>query len=149
MNGLDAGGVGTFRTLAQTLRQEYGTTVLVSSHQLEVLDLMATHVGILNAAGDLVSQGTRQELSSRMPQELVIEVDRRDDALDVLASSGHSVDSRREHFVIKGATNETAREVNRLLVEKGIGVHHLAIRLSTLEALFVKLTGSLKGAPSH
>jgi len=149
MSGLDAGGLGTFRTLLEKLREKYGTTVLVSSHQLDVLDLVATHVGILNSAGDLVFEGTREELAARIPQELVIEVDRREDALGVLATGGHAVDSRRDHFVIRGATNETAREVNRLLVEKGIGVHHLAIRLATLESLFVKMTGSLKGAPSH
>jgi ABC-2 type transport system ATP-binding protein len=143
MNGLDAGGLQTFRTLLQTLHQEYGATILVSSHQLEALDLVATHIGIMNDVGDLLFQGTRRELSVRVPQELVIQVDRHDDALRVLTSSGHTVDSRREHFVIHGATNETAREVNRLLVENGVGVHHLAIELATLEALFVKVTGSV------
>jgi len=144
MNGLDAGGLQTFRTLLQTLQQEYGATILVSSHQLEELDLVATHIGIMNDVGDLLFQGTRQELSVRVPQELVIQVDRRDDALRVLASSGHTVDSRREHFIIHGATNETAREVNRLLVENGVGVHHLAVELATLEALFVKVTGTVE-----
>jgi ABC-2 type transport system ATP-binding protein len=149
MNGLDAGGLAAFRTLVETLRREYGTTILVSSHQLEELDLVATHFGILNGAGDLVFQGTRQELAEQIPQQLVIEVDRRDEALRVLEGSGHAVDPRRERFVIRGATLETARDVNRLLVENGIGVHRLAIELATLESLFRKLTGSLKGAPSH
>jgi ABC-2 type transport system ATP-binding protein len=143
MNGLDAGGLQTFRTLVQTLHQEYDATILVSSHQLEELDLVATHIGIMNHTGDLLFQGTRQELSLRVPQELVIQVDRRDDALRLLASSGHTVDSRREHFVIHGATQDTAREVNRLLVENGVGVHRLAIELATLEALFVKVTGAV------
>ena len=149
MNGLDAGGLAAFRALVENLRQEHGTTILVSSHQLEELDLVATHVGILDGSGDLVFQGTRQELAERIPQQLVIEVDRRDEALRLLEGGGHAVDSRRERFVIRGATLETARDVNRLLVENGIGVHRLAIELATLESLFRKLTGSLKGAPSH
>jgi hypothetical protein len=110
---------------------------------------MATHVGILNGAGDLVFQGTRQELAERIPQQLIVEVDRREEALRLLEASGHAVDARREPFVIRGATLETAREVNRLLVQKGIGVHRLAIELATLESLFRKLTSSLKGVPSH
>ncbi len=149
MNGLDAGGLQSFRALVQTLSQELGVTVLVSSHQLEVLDLVATHIGIMNHTGDLIFQGTRQELSARMPQELVIHVDRREDAVRLLASNGHVVDPRRNDIVIPGANDETAREVNRLLVENGVGVHRLAIELATLEALFVKMTGSLRGCPSN
>jgi ABC-2 type transport system ATP-binding protein len=147
MNGIDAGGLQTFRTLLQNLQQEYGATILVSSHQLEELDLVATDIGILNDQGDLLFQGSRQELAVHVPQELVIQVDRRDEALRILASGGHTVDSRREHVVIHGATRETAREVNRLLVEHGVGVHHLAIELATLEELFVKVTGAV-GASS-
>jgi lantibiotic transport system ATP-binding protein len=148
MNGLDAGGLQTFRTLLQMLRQEYGTTILVSSHQPDALDLVATHIGIMSAAGDLLFQGTREELSARVPQELIIQVDRWEDARRLLASSGHAVDLRRQDLVIRGATRETAQQVNRLLVENGVGVHRLAIELATLEALFVKVTGAPAGCPS-
>jgi ABC-type multidrug transport system ATPase subunit len=149
MNGLDAGGLETFRTLVEMLRQEYGTTILISSHQLDELDLVATHIGIMNHTGDLLFQGTREELAVCVPQELIIEVDRWDDARRVLASSGHAVDCRRGDFVIRGATRDTAREVNRLLVESGVGVHRLAIELATLEALFTKVTGSVKAWSSR
>jgi ABC-type multidrug transport system ATPase subunit len=70
MNGLDAAGLQTFRTIVQTLQRENGATILVSSHQLEELDLVATHIGIMSDVGDLLFQGTRQELSVRVPQEL-------------------------------------------------------------------------------
>jgi hypothetical protein len=51
--------------------------------------------------------------------------------------------------VIHGATRETAREVNRLLVENGIGVHHLAIELATLESLFKTVTRTAKASDSR
>jgi hypothetical protein len=82
-------------------------------------------------------------LSTRVPQELRIQVDRHREAERILASGGHAVVARREHLVLYGATRETAREVNRLLVENGIGVHHLAIELATLEQLFVEVTGAV------
>ena len=147
MNGLDAGGLATFRTLVQTLRKEYGTTILVSSHQLDELDLVSTHIGIMNGSGDLLFQGTREELAAYVPQELVIQVDRWDEARRLLASRGHKVELRRDDLVIRGATRDTAQELNRLLVEHGIGVHRLAIELATLEALFVKVTGDKVGSP--
>ena len=93
MNGLDAGGLQTFRALVRRLREEYGATILVSSHQLEILDLVATHIGIMNGGGELLYQGTREDLSVRTPQELVIRVDREDDALRVLTAGGHAVES--------------------------------------------------------
>jgi ABC-2 type transport system ATP-binding protein len=149
MNGLDAGGLEAFRRFVRQLREEHGSTVLVSSHQLDELDLMATHIGIMNGVGDLLFQGTREELSERVPQELVIQVDRREEAVRVLASSGHAVDGRREELVIHGATQETARSVNQLLVENGVGVYHLAVELATLEALFQKVTRTVKAWDSR
>jgi lantibiotic transport system ATP-binding protein len=143
MNGLDAEGLRMFRTLLQSVRDEYGATVLVSSHQLEELDLVSTHIGIINEIGGLLFQGTRQELSERVPQELVIRADRRDEALRILRASGHTVQARGDDLVIYGAGAEAAREVNRLLVESGVGVHHLAIEMATLQSLFVKVTGAV------
>lgn len=144
MNGLDAGGLETFRRVVQAMQREYGTTFLVSSHQLDELDLVATHIGILNGEGDLLFQGTREELSTRVPQELRIQTDRSRDAQRVLEAAGHIVDARRDYLVIYGATRDTAREVNRLLVENGIGVHHLSIELASLEQLFVEVTRSVR-----
>jgi ABC-2 type transport system ATP-binding protein len=149
MNGLDAGGLETFRTLVQSMRCEYGTTILVSSHQLDELDLVSTHIGIMSGSGDLLFQGTREELAVHVPQELIIQVDQREEAHRVLASRSHAVDVRDDDLVIRGATRETARDVNRLLVENGIGVHRLAIELATLEALFAKISGAPVGVPSH
>jgi ABC-2 type transport system ATP-binding protein len=144
MNGLDAGGLETFRTLVETMRREYGTTVVVSSHQFDEVDQVATHIGIMSGAGDLLFQGTRAELAARVPQELVIQVDRWEEARRILTSSRHAVELRKDEFVIREATRQTAHEVNRLLVESGVGVHRLAIELATLEDLFVEVTGAAK-----
>jgi lantibiotic transport system ATP-binding protein len=144
MNGLDASGLRTFRWVLQELHREYRTTILLSSHQFEEIEQVATHIGIISGAGDLLFQGPRERLSARVPQDLVIKVDRWDDALKILTSGNFTVESRREHLVIPAATGAMAREVNRLLVTNGIGVHHLALDSATLEALFVKVTTTVK-----
>jgi lantibiotic transport system ATP-binding protein len=144
MNGMDVHGLHTFRSMLQRLHQEYGTTILLSSHQFEEVEQVATHIGIMSATGDLLFQGRREELSGRVPQELMVKVDRWEDALKVLRLGGFIVDLRREHLVIQGATSEMARDANHLLVTNGIGVHHLALDSVTLEALFVKVTTTMK-----
>jgi ABC-type multidrug transport system ATPase subunit len=144
MNGLDPSALQTFRSLLRTVHQEYGTTIVLSSHQLEEIDQVATHIGILSHTGDLLFEGTRQELSTRIPQQLLIKVDRRDDALAALQDAGFAVDSRHEHLTIHSATAETAQEANRVLVMNGIGVHHLSIELATLERQFEKVLATVK-----
>jgi lantibiotic transport system ATP-binding protein len=144
LNGLDAGALQAFRQLLRTINQEHGTTIVISSHQLEEIDQVATHIGILGHTGDMLFEGTRQQLSTRIPQQLLIKVDLRQDALRVLECAGFTVDSRQEHLTIHSATAEMAREANRVLVTNGIGVHHLSIEMATLERQFEKVLETVK-----
>ena len=66
MNGMDATGLRTFRSALQKVHQEYGTTILLSSHQFEEVEAVATHIGIMNGSGDLLFQGPREQLSARV-----------------------------------------------------------------------------------
>ena len=119
MNGLDAGALEAFRSLLISLNKEHGTTIVLSSHQLEEVDQVATHIGILGH-------------TTRVPQQLLIKVDRRKEALKTLVDAGFAVDSRHEHLTIHGASSAIARDANRVLVSKGIGVHHLSTEMATL-----------------
>jgi ABC-2 type transport system ATP-binding protein len=144
MNGQDANGLRMFRTLLKKLQQEYETTILLSSHQFEEVEQVATHIGIMNNVGDLLFQGPREQLSERVPQELVIGVNRPDDAFELLASAGFAVDRKSDHLAIRGATSEMAHEVNRLLVTNDIRVDRLVLDSVTLEELFIKVTNTVK-----
>jgi lantibiotic transport system ATP-binding protein len=144
MNGLDPGALQAFLSLLRGVHQEYGATIMLSSHQLEEIDQVATHIGILSHTGDLLFEGTREELARRVPQQLLIKVDNRDQALAALESAGFTIDSRNEHLMIHSATAETAREANRVLVLNGVGVHHLSIELATLERQFAKVLATTK-----
>lgn len=60
-NGLDPVGIHEIRTLIRSLPEKYDCTVLVSSHLLSEIELMADTVGILNH-GRLLFEGTLEEL---------------------------------------------------------------------------------------
>lgn len=62
-NGLDPVGIHEIRMLIRSLPERFGCTVLVSSHMLSEIELMADHVGILNH-GHLLFEGTLEELKS-------------------------------------------------------------------------------------
>ena len=60
-NGLDPVGIHEIRTLIRSLPKKYDCTVLVSSHLLPEVELMADDIGILNH-GRLLFEGNLQEL---------------------------------------------------------------------------------------
>ena len=60
-NGLDPVGIHEIRTLIRSLPEKFNCTVLVSSHLLSEIELMADSIGILNQ-GRLLFEGTLDEL---------------------------------------------------------------------------------------
>ncbi|MCM1191252.1 MAG: ABC transporter ATP-binding protein [Butyrivibrio sp.] len=60
-NGLDPVGIHEIRTLIRSLPRRFNCTVLVSSHLLSEIELMADTIGILNH-GRLLFEGTLEEL---------------------------------------------------------------------------------------
>lgn len=62
-NGLDPVGIHEIRTLIRSLPQRYDCTVLVSSHLLSEIELMADNIGILNH-GRLLFEGPLDALKA-------------------------------------------------------------------------------------
>lgn len=67
-NGLDPVGIHEIRLLIRSLPQMFDCTVLVSSHLLSEIELMADNVGILNH-GRLLFEGTLDELKEGARQK--------------------------------------------------------------------------------
>lgn len=67
-NGLDPVGIHEIRSLIRSLPQMFDCTVLVSSHLLSEIELMADNVGILNH-GRLLFEGTLDELKEGASQK--------------------------------------------------------------------------------
>ncbi|MGN7761456.1 ABC transporter ATP-binding protein [Paenibacillus sp. 22594] len=60
-NGLDPSGIHEIRNLVKSLPQMYDCTVLISSHMLSEIELIANDVGILNH-GNMLFEGSMSEL---------------------------------------------------------------------------------------
>lgn len=60
-NGLDPVGIHEIRTLIRSLPLKFDCTVLVSSHLLSEIELMADHIGILNH-GHMLFEGRLEDL---------------------------------------------------------------------------------------
>ena len=67
-NGLDPVGIHEIRSLIRSLPEKFNCTVLVSSHLLSEIELMADNIGILNH-GHLLFEGTLEELKLNAMQQ--------------------------------------------------------------------------------
>lgn len=72
LNGLDPLGIATIRNLIKMLHTDHGKTIFLSSHLLDEVEKVATHVGILHK-GSLIFQGGMDELRKLYPGENSLE----------------------------------------------------------------------------
>ncbi|MBQ8956810.1 MAG: ATP-binding cassette domain-containing protein [Lachnospiraceae bacterium] len=85
-NGLDPQGIADVRHMVQRFRDEYGMTVIVSSHILGELEHTADRFGIVNE-GVVVKEITQDDLKEKQPA-VEIAVDDLEKAKKVLTENG-------------------------------------------------------------
>lgn len=134
-NGLDPAGIEEIRTLLVQLAGQ-GVTVMVSSHQLDEIDKMASVLGIL-ANGKLIFQGTRDELFEHSIPDLVIETPEPTAALALGITATPIPEGVRISGVDK---DQTAQIVHRLAVA-GVPIYEVRRVQQSLEDVFMDLTG--------
>ncbi|MED4156306.1 ABC transporter ATP-binding protein [Priestia sp. FSL R5-0597] len=137
-NGLDPSGIHEIRELIKNLAKNEGHTILVSSHNLNEIELMASHVGMIQK-GHLIYQGSLDSLFSQ--QDYQIEIGTTDilKAEKVLKDKGYNIQKERDLLITKG-TSEDIIHMNQLIVNNGNGVYHLYQKKNTLEDIFLSLT---------
>ena len=73
--GVDAVASGTLKTMLQGMTAR-GVTIFLTSHVLEIVERLCSHVGIINK-GRLVAQGPLEELRSGVVSEGSLAVERK------------------------------------------------------------------------
>ncbi|MBQ8426529.1 MAG: ATP-binding cassette domain-containing protein [Clostridia bacterium] len=83
INGLDAEGMRIIREVLKNVKQNNGTTVLISSHILGELEKIATHYGIVRG-GKMIAEMTAEELDQNCPTFVALRVKDKEKAKAVL-----------------------------------------------------------------
>jgi ABC-2 type transport system ATP-binding protein len=141
-NGLDPAGVIEIRELLRNLARERGTTVLMSSHILAEVDLLATRIGIIHG-GRLIEELDSAALQRHRDPRLEVGAPDLDAAAAALAVAGYEPRRDRENRLLElreRPAQEHPEEIARLLVANGNPPTHLAITRETLEDHFMRLT---------
>ena len=141
-NGLDPNGIIEVRELLKKLNKEFNTTVLVSSHILNEVERMATHVGIIHK-GKMLFQGTLPELQQMKTKQAVLEIETNDNNRAVeLLQSEFLVQQQAGKILIPFQNKEQAARVNKRLIQEGVDVFALHPQQSDLEQLFIDITSN-------
>jgi ABC-2 type transport system ATP-binding protein len=146
-NGLDPAGIHEFRQMIHGFVDE-GRTVLLSSHLLDEVEKICDHVAIVDR-GRVVMQGSLAELHAAGDRAILLGTTDDPRAIARLAVDGAvaGFEPTAEGIRIRlhdGADPAaTAAEINRTLVESGIGVHRLEPVATTLEQRFLDITTRL------
>ena len=139
-NGLDPSGIQEIRAMIRDMPQKTGATVFLSSHLLSEVELMATHVGIIQH-GSLLYQGKLADLKKRWGPVLQIQVDRTDQAVDLLSGMGWQVKRDGERLEVFPVDEAMTPEINQVLVQRGFQVRQFYLRQAGLEEMFLDMTG--------
>jgi ABC-2 type transport system ATP-binding protein len=141
-NGLDPNGIIEMRELLKKLNKEHGTTVLVSSHILNEVERMASHVGIIHK-GKILFQGTLPELQQMKTKQASLEIETsNNDRAVTLLQENFTVQRQHDKILVPYHGKEQAAAINKQLVQQGLDVYLLQPQHSDLEQLFIDITSN-------
>ncbi|MDD3890190.1 MAG: ABC transporter ATP-binding protein [Syntrophomonadaceae bacterium] len=140
-NGLDPAGIQEIRELICSLPQQYGMTVVVSSHLLSEIDQIATNVGIIRE-GELVFQDSLSSLHEKSQRNIAIRTLNNAVAKEVLRKQGVSCEIQEEYIVLPEMEDDQVAQCTAHLAENNIGVVRVEGRQKSLEDIFLELTGT-------
>jgi ABC-2 type transport system ATP-binding protein len=139
-NGLDPQGVADVRTLILRLNQERGKTVLLSSHLLQEIERMATHVLVLDR-GRTVVTGAVHDLLERDNARVRLHVDEPERVRRLLENPEQDIQVLQAHhgdFLLAMALDQVPH-LNRQLVQAGVTVRAIT-PIRSLEDYFLRIT---------
>ncbi|TDC59493.1 ATP-binding cassette domain-containing protein [Micromonospora sp. KC207] len=143
-NGLDPEGIRWMRGFLKGLALE-GRTVLVSSHLLSEMQLLADDVVII-AAGKLVRQGPVEQVLGSMAQSdgrVRVRTPQADELVAALRKQSATVETG-EHGVLL-VSGADAPAIGKVALAAGVELHELTPERPDLERVFLELTAGKAG----
>lgn len=141
-NGLDPQGIADVRNLILHLSREKKKTLLVSSHLLNEMEMIADTMLIINK-GKKVVEGRTAELLN--PEKIQVEIitDNKQGAVDIIKKtkwSGSLINTSGENILLD-MQKSNIPELTRILAEQSVNIYSLKPKHS-LEDFFLSVTGA-------
>ena len=137
-NGLDPEGIRDVRNLLKALPALAKTSVFVTSHNLDEVEKMASHVALLKG-GNIRFQAPIAELLAAQTGALSIDVGDAPRAQLLLTSAAYKVERiEAGRLKVSGVERHNADRVHSLLVHAGIRLYQSVYHTPSLEQWFME-----------
>ncbi|HHW36969.1 MAG TPA: ABC transporter ATP-binding protein [Bacillales bacterium] len=140
INGLDVEGIMEIRKLLMKLNQEKQITILISSHILTELKLLATRFVFIKN-GVVVDDLSKESLEEKSRKQILIIVDDSAKAVRFLEQAYADIQFKvlPNQVIIVQNHVENGGDINRILVDNGVMVKEFRIEALNLEEYFLGL----------
>lgn len=147
LNGLDPQGIVELREILSHLNKKYGITMLISSHILDELEMIATRYGFIHQ-GQMIEEITAEKLQEKLKKYISLDVENIGFASITLEQKLHTENFKvmDDHTIyLYDFVNESSL-VATTLIQEGVILNKMNISNVSLENYYLSL---IKGVESH
>lgn len=138
INGLDPYGIEEMRDLFKNIVKNSNTSILISSHILDEIEKISTHIGILKN-GTLTYTGSLRDYRNLHPPVIVLKTSDNLKASKLLElPQGNILD---DYLVLGNKSEEEVAKIIKILVNT-VDIYRVEKRKESLEKLFIQETSA-------
>ncbi len=142
--GLDPNARNAMWEMVRNLRQELGTTIFLTTHDMVEADTLCDRIGIMNR-GKLAVIGTPSELKATVGGDVITVTAKNASLSDIIGQLGYATISEplngTADLLVKNGETAIPRIVHQFK-EKGVELESVFLKKPTLDDVFLKYTGS-------
>lgn len=137
INGLDPQGIKEIRALIKMLNEDYAMTIIISSHILSELDLVADRFGIVDH-GVLIQEVEKANFNNK--NHIVIETNMIKSMMNIFNTHNIKANIQSSSSIYIDDQNVSVNDIVDLIVHKEIDLQGIYTEKTSLEDLYFNLT---------
>ncbi|MDO5654560.1 MAG: ABC transporter ATP-binding protein [Flavobacteriaceae bacterium] len=136
VNGLDPGGMAEIRELLKKINRENGVTIFISSHLLQEIEKMVTHLGIISH-GEMKFEGSTEHLNELYRfQRTKFGLENAEKYIELIP---HAELLNENELSVQTSSPRVIAQINKKLVENGAEIYQISAA-GALEDWFMEIT---------
>ena len=141
-NGLDPAGIHEMRSLIRSLPDEYGVTIMISSHLLSEMEQLSDNIGII-ASGKMLFQNTLKSLQSMGEKNILISTSNNPKA-KLLINESFSIkaqinEENKDFLTLPFLDNAITSKIAKRIMEENIGIYRISEKTKNLEEIYLSM----------
>ncbi|HEM5235615.1 TPA: ATP-binding cassette domain-containing protein [Streptococcus suis] len=136
INGLDPVGIKEMRSIILNLRNQYGMTILISSHILSELEMVVDRYIIMHK-GLIVKEFSKQELEQTLEEQLYLQTNNLPKTFTILEEQGIAYKIDKDYISLSSDTN--VMSLIHLLINHEIEVKEIFKQQMSFEDYYLAL----------